>query len=132
MTKQEIYDKLVTAAYDGTFPSYDSLSGLCRYHYCNTITGKTHKCAVGIFIPDDAQYKPVERNIYLKHDDFFRKWFRELLDNNLCDKEIHSIQELHDSFSIDEKKWIPEAFVSELNKMPCFAEVKKKEIDQEN
>lgn len=55
MTNQEYYDKLVCAALDGTFPSYDENQNICMYRHGN------HRCAVGILIPDEEYSESMEK-----------------------------------------------------------------------
>jgi hypothetical protein len=115
LTKQELYDSLVKAALDGTFPSISPFSGDCFYHL------GINRCAIGFLVPDDAPFKPVETKSYLSQSEEFRAWFRNV--SGLHDSQCQVLQKCHDEMAVsnDFKK----KFIARLNDLEFFSEVNK-------
>lgn len=120
MTKQEYYDLLVRSASDGTFPSGDKHG--CYYRLDETATCP-QRCAVGLLI-DDKDYTPdLEGPSVEKMDDWQQEFIQ--LPDGLTYEDLNSIQSTHD---VRIAIWDAQNFISSLNKLPCFRDIKQVEV----
>ena len=124
ITAQEYYDRLYTAAHDGTFPSYrreNNHSGLlCLYRGPDNT-----RCAVGILIPDD-KYQPEFDSKNLTCDQ---------LPGDACEHvegvaSLWPVQSIHDDEAekhLHSGQWDARSFIKRINTLSMFASVQKKE-----
>ncbi len=115
MTKQEYYDLLVQSATDGTFPSIEE--NVCQYR-----TG-SHKCAVGLLIPEDKYYKGLE-GLDVYHASVSRV---VEVPEGLTIKNLTIVQVCHDNLAFDQS-WNAEEFLNDLNKLQFFQDIKQHDI----
>ena len=120
MTKQEYYDLLVKSAYDGTFPSMESVNSLkkCLYRKING-DGKVHKCAIGILIPDDIYSPEFETGNF----DHVLKRIMTCVPTNMNAVELLVVQGCHDNTA--HEGWNPANFIGRINSLRCFEGVVK-------
>jgi hypothetical protein len=120
--KQEVYNALVEASCNGTFPSVHT-DGTCRYYNGN------NRCAIGVLIPDNPEMEPQESKGYMNQKEEFRNWFRSLFNEKFTDFDFTEMQSLHDCqahYCLNYKQpWNPHDFIKNLNKMACFKDVEK-------
>lgn len=114
MTKQEYFEKLKIAAYNGTFPStskdvYGTTT--CRYRADKTACCKK-RCAIGILIPDEVYDEFIEGNAICRIINFF-----EIPDNMTLD-DLALVQSLHDSMATE---WNADEFIKGIKNLACFA-----------
>ncbi len=112
MTKKEYYDLLVRSATDGTFPSVKG--NVCQYRK------GSHKCAVGLLIPDDKYHKGLE-GIDVYHD-----LVKEVVEvpEGLTIKNLTLVQVCHDNLAFDQE-WNANDFIIKLNKLEFFQDIKQ-------
>jgi len=115
LTKQEIYDSLVCAALDGTFPSIQGEASICVYQGPD---GK--RCAVGLFHPHPEllqeglgivnQARHVQ-NYIINH-------------TGLSLSQLMEIQQIHDGVARTYRPhWFIKEFLITLNRSPLFDSV---------
>lgn len=120
ISKQEYYDLLFEAAYDGTFPSYDAEHGRCRYRKIDN-DGKEHRCAAGVLLlPEDyvveASYSNSDNN---------KKLFEKRLPEGMTLTELQQCQDTHDSCCFG--GWESENFITRINRLGCFKDVNRRD-----
>ncbi len=119
MTKQEYYDLLISSAYDGTFPSVSRHSNStisCRYR--GEKPGS--KCAGGLLIPDE-EYSIGFEGRSIEQVDVARV---VKVPDGMTILDIRDCQKVHDVSTIS-TKWDPQSFISKINNLNCFSDVKK-------
>ncbi len=117
ISKAEYLKMLVTAAYDGTFPSKDEKTCLYR-------GPDNKKCAVGLLVTDEEFDRDPSCNSVLVTD-LFEKFGIDLTQRveGMTLEDFIRIQVSHDNRAFI-KPWDAEAFVKELQYMDCFQGVK--------
>lgn len=107
ITARDYYRLLVTAARDGTFPSFKD--GKCLYR------GPGNKrCAIGLLIPDD-RYDPEDENISVKGLEY--SLVDHILPQGMIKDDLVCIQKLHDAYA---SHWDEEKFIQKISELPCF------------
>ena len=123
MTKQEYYDRLKAAATDGTFPAVNPAvkdRGVKNCYYRVDLTPSCpQRCAAGLLIPDEKYTPDLEGGLFEPK----MRAVIELPDGMTLD-DVCWVQTVHDT-TARSPQWSPEAFISYINKLPCFADVQK-------
>ncbi len=115
MTKQDYYNLLVKSATDGTFPSVEE--NVCQYRK------GSHKCAVGLLIPEDKYHKGLEGI------DVYNEEVSSVVEvpEGLTIRNLTIVQVCHDKLAFDQI-WNSEQFIDNLNKLEFFQDVKQHDI----
>lgn len=116
---QSYYNLLVVSALDGTFPGYDSKNDRCMYRVIED--GRcTHRCAVGVIIPDDRYKADLESKGV---GSLPYALLEDITPVGLCLADLSAIQKRHDSNSGPDGYFEARTFIGAINLLPCFANV---------
>ncbi len=112
LTAREVYDRLVETSRAGRFPAIDETTAVCTYR-----APDGRRCAVGLFLPDDAYTPDLEgssiEDIRAKHPSVYA-----CLPRALSISDWRACQTAHDELARD---WNHNAFVQQLTAVPAFA-----------
>lgn len=141
MTKQDMYDRLYEAAYDGTFPSLmphptNPEKGLiCAYRGDGGA-----RCAAGLFLKDEAYEPSMETKTVGTLINYYRGVESFDLPAEVAPYELSPIQRIHDGLAItarwdkelecevlEKNEWNPDRFVERINDLSLFRDVVKKQ-----
>lgn len=141
MTKQDMYDRLYEAAYDGTFPSLmpdptNPAEGvICAYRGDNGA-----RCAAGLFLKDEAYHPSMENNPVSTLINYYQEVKLFDLPAEVAPYELSPIQWIHDDLAITARwykelkceflgknEWNPDRFVERINDLSLFRDVVKKQ-----
>jgi hypothetical protein len=124
---QEYYDTLYRSAFDGTFPSIVSVLEKpfsCRYRKDGTANCK-QRCAAGLLIPDEKYNTVIEGQTA---DSIHFSVL--ILPEGITDADALDIQQQHDVLA-SQNRWQSVEFIKRINKLECFANVMRKEPQEE-
>lgn len=91
-TPKQVYERLVLATNDGTFPSIEPNHGVCKYRQ-----GKC-RCAFGLFIPDDIYCEEMEQTSVVSMFDK-RLWYNHAPKFQQIEDKIDKLKSVLPSWS---------------------------------